>query len=140
MPDVVPAEFREAAADYREETDRWTHPITGSTRRYVLGERFHAATNPHKSPLCRFHDLNLCLQANALKTSYQEAENNRNNMKRLQSSCVQGFGTHFFYNFLMDFYQNEKIVTKQLETLRDRFPNTFNVVRDKYMRFVYVEK
>lgn len=140
MPDVVPAEFREAAADYREETDGWTHPITGSTRRYVLGDRFHAATNPHKSPLCRFHDLNLCLQANALKTSYQEAENNRKNMKRLQSSCVQGFGTHFFYNFLMDFYQNEKIVTKQLETLRDRFPNMFNVVRDKYMRFVYVEK
>ena len=90
----------------------------GSSRRYVLGDRFHTSTNPHKSPLCDYHNLNLCLQANTIKTSYQKSENHRKNMKRLRSACVQGFGTHFPYNYHMDFYQNEVIIEKQLETLQ----------------------
>lgn len=120
MPEIVPAEFKPVSVDVQvEETeDKWVHPITGSSQRYILGDRFHSTTNPHKSPLCNFHDINLCLQANALKTSYQEAENNRKNKKRLQSACVQGFGTHFLFNFLMDFYQNEMIVHKQLLNLK----------------------
>lgn len=109
----------------------------GSSQRYILGDRFHSTTNPHKSPLCNFHDINLCLQANALKTSYQEAENNRKNKKRLQSAFVQGFGTHFLFNFLMDFYQNEMIVHKQLLNLKKRLPEGFQVKRDKYMLFIY---
>lgn len=120
------------------DNDRWYHPVSGSARRYVLGDRFHSASNPHKSPLCNYHDINLCAQANTIKTSYQESENHRKNNKRLRSSCVQGFGTHFLYNLLMDFYQNEMIISKQLETLRKGLPSGFQIVRDKYMRFVYV--
>lgn len=139
MPEIVPAEFKPVSVDVQvEETeDKWVHPITGSSQRYILGDRFHSTSNPHKSPLCNFHDINLCLQANALKTSYQEAENNRKNKKRLQSACVQGFGTHFLFNFLMDFYQNEMIVHKQLLNLKKRLPEGFQVKRDKYMQFIY---
>ena len=137
MPDIVPAEFKPVSVEGGGNEDPWAHPMTGSSRRYVLGDRFHSTTNPHKSSLCKFHDINLCLQANSLKTSYQEAENNRKNKKRLQSACVQGFGTHFFYNFLMDFYQNEIIVQKQLQNLQKRLPEGFRIKRDKYMRFVY---
>ena len=113
-------------------------PITGSSWRYILGDRFHSTTNPHKSPLCSFHDIILCLQANALKTSYQEVENNRKNKKRLQSAGVQGFGTHFLYNFLMDFYKNEMIIHKQLLNLKKRLPEGFQVKRDKYVRFIII--
>ena len=120
------------------DNDRWYHPVSGSTRRYVLGDRFHSASNPHKSPLCNYHDINVCAQTNTIKTSYQESENHRKNNKRLRSSCVQSFGTHFLYNLLMDFYQNEMIISKQLETLRKGLPSGFQIVRDKYMSFVYV--
>lgn len=139
VPEIVPAEFKPVSVDaeVEENANKWIHPITGSSRRYILGDRFHSTTNPHKSPLCSFHDINLCLQANALKTSYQEAENNRKNKKRLQSACVQGFGTHFLFNFLMDYYQNEIIIQKQLMNLKKRLPEGFQVKRDKYMRFIY---
>ena len=84
MPEIVPAEFKPVSVDVDvdETADKWVHPITGSSQRYILGDRFHSTTNPHKSPLCSFHDINLCLQANSLKTSYQEAENNRKKTRR----------------------------------------------------------
>ena len=68
------------------------------TLRYVLGDRFHVANNPHKSPLCWYHDINLLQQSNTIKTSYQESENNRENVWRLRSSCMQNFSSHF-YNY-----------------------------------------
>ena len=111
------------------------HPLTGSERRYVLGDRFQNASNPHKSPLCKFHDINLCLQSCAVKTSYQEAENHRKNIRRLRSSCVQGFGTHFFYNYLMDFYQNETIVRKLRLMLEKNLAENKFIVRDQFARF-----
>lgn len=141
MPSLVPAEFRTNSShqtDDCEENGRWVHPISGSSRRYVLGDRFHSSTNPHKSPLCDYHNINLCLQANTIKTSYQESENHRKNMKRLRSACVQGFGTHFLYNYLMDFYQNEVIIEKQLETLQRGLQSGMKIVRDRFLRFVYV--
>ena len=107
------------------------HPISGKSRRFVLGDRFHTGTNPHKSPLCRYHDIEKCAQSNALKTSYQESENSRKNNKRLRSSCMQSFHVHFFYNFLMDFYQNESIIKKQRNKLKG-----LKVTRDEYHRFV----
>lgn len=114
------------------------HPISGECRRYVLGDRFHSASNPHKSPLCLYHDINLSLQANTIKTSYQEVENNRKNTRRLRSACVQGFGVHFLYNYLMDFYQNEQIVTKQLDTLMKKVQGQGTIVRDEFMRYKFV--
>ena len=101
----------------------------------MLGDRFHNATNPHKSPLCEFHDINLCLQSCVLKTSYQESENHRKNTCRLRSSCVQGFGTHYFYNYLMDFYQNEDIVKKQRTLLEKNLGKDQFIIRDQFSRF-----
>jgi hypothetical protein len=120
--------------------DTIAHPLTGMTRRYVLGDRFHAANNPHKSPLCRYHDINLFQQSNTIKTSYQESENNRKNVRRLRSSCMQNFSTHYFYNYLMDFYQNEEIVKKQKATISKILKPNEELIRDTYMRFIVKER
>ena len=113
------------------------HPLSGDCRRYILGDRFHSASNPHKSQLCAFHDINLCLQASSVKTSYQESENNRKNIRRLRSACVQGLGVHFLYNYLMDYYQNEQIVRRQVALLKQNSQGNCDIVRDEFMRFVF---
>ena len=135
VPDIVPAEYRDVSKPLQTSDNRNAHPLTGSERRYVLGDRFLNSSNPHKSHLCQFHDINLCLQSCVLKTSYQESENHRKNIRRLRSSCVQGFGTHFFYNCLMDFYQNETIVRKQRTLLEKNLANGQFVSRDQFSRF-----
>ena len=78
VPHLVPLEFQSSRMEYKDEQElqEWEHPVTGHRHRCVVGDRFHSSTNPHKSPLCRFHDLDLCEQKNAIKTSYQESENN----------------------------------------------------------------
>ena len=101
----------------------------------MLGDGFHNASNPHKSDLCQFLDINLCLQSCVLKTSYHESENHRKNIRKLRSSCVQGFGTHFFYNYLMDYYQNETIVRKQRTLLEKNLGKDQFVSRDQFSRF-----
>lgn len=128
----MPSEFRATNISPKEINQQdMIHPISGKSRRFVLGDRFHTATNPHKSPLCRYHDIEKCAQSNAVKTSYQESENSRKNNKRLRSSCMQSFHVHYFYNFLMDFYQNESIIKKQRNALKG-----LNITRDEYFRFV----
>ena len=98
MPEIVPAEFKPVSVDdeVKDSANKWTHLITGSSRRYILGDRFHSTTNPHKSPLCSFHDINLCLQANALKTSYQEAESNRKKQEETPKCLCPGFWNPLF--------------------------------------------
>ena len=115
-----------------DEIERCIHPITGNSRRYVLGDRFHTSNNPHKSPLCEYRDINLCRQANVFGTSFQEAKNHQKNKKRLRSACLQGFGVHFLYNFLMDFYDNEEIVIKQKRLFSQ---GGKEIRRDVYKRF-----
>lgn len=138
---VVTAEFRHRNKELVDPGETLNHPLTGSPRRYVLGDRFHSASDPHKSPLCSYHNINLLLQSNTIKTSYQESENNRKNVRRLRSSCMQSFSTHFFYNYLMDFYQNETIVKEQLALLAagDLKPGQ-EVSRDAYMHLVIKDK
>lgn len=138
VPHIVPSEYLASSVPLHHcsnEDEPLMHPISGDCRRYILGDRFHSASNPHKSPLCAFHDINLCLQANSVKTSYQESENNRKNIRRLRSACVQGFGVHFLYNYLMDYYQNEQIVRKQIATLKKNAQGNCDIVNDAFMRF-----
>lgn len=80
------------------------------------------------------------MQSNTIKTSYQESENNRKNVRRLRSSCMQSFSTHFFYNFLMDFYQNEAIVKEQKALAEKDLKLGQEVSRDGYMHFVIQDK
>lgn len=140
VPSIVPVEYLEQPSQLHEhDKHNMVHPLSREARRYVLGDRFHSSSNPHKSPLCAYHNINLCIQSNAVKTSYQESETNRKNIRRLRSACVQNFGVHFLYNYLMDFYQNEEIVKKQLSILKKKIPSGSEIVRDNYMRFVYAQ-
>ena len=136
VPEIVPTEYRPAnvALVNPESVPDLDHPISGR-RRYIVGDRFHASTEPHKSPLCAYHDIKLCEQERSIKTSYQESENHRKNFLRLRSSTMQSFSVHFLYNYLMDYYHNEQIVEKQLENLEKFLGNGQKVVRDIYHRF-----
>ena len=140
---IVPAEYRSTSSRVQkpEELDSNVHPISGIKRRFILGDRFHNSTQPHKSPLCLFHNIDLCAQGATISTSYQEAENSRKNMKRLSSATLQGFGLHFFYNLLMDFYQNEEIVKQQQHRLSKQLGGGQCIVRDEleYHRFTVVD-
>ena len=136
VPDIVPIEFRpcDMVLDNPDQIKEFHHPISGK-RRYVVGDRFHTKTDPHKSPLCAYHDIELCEQATSLKTSYQESENHRKNFLRLRSSTMQSFSVHFFYNYLMDYYNNEQIVQRQIRDLEKSLNKGQEIVRDIYCRF-----
>ena len=136
MPEIVPVEYRNVAAAASPESTlpELHHPVSQMSRRFVVGDRFHTSAKPHKSPLCEYHNINNCAQAFTLKTSYQGSENNRKNKKRLRSSCMQSFHIHFYYNYLMDFYQNEKVVEEQKQKLEAT--SCRSVSRDRYMKFV----
>lgn len=136
MPEIVPVEYRTTVAAAKPESSllHFDHPVSQTSRRFVVGDRFHTSANPHKSPLCEYHNINNCAQAFTLKTSYQESENNRKNKNRLRSSCMQSFHIHFYYNYLMDFYQNEKVVEEQKQKLEATSGRA--VSRDRYMKFV----
>ena len=134
---LTTAEYRRSDNDLIQvENCSMNHPLTGTSRRYVLGDRFHTASNPHKSPLCEYHNINLLSQSNTIKTSYQESENNRKNERRLRSSTVQNFSTHYFYNFLMDFYQNEEIVKKQHDVASQQLKRGQTLCRNAFMQFM----
>lgn len=139
FPIIVPEEYSSGFSIGTDESvclahHPTAHPVSKDSRRFVCGDRFHSSTNPHKSPLCRYHDINLCQQALTIKTSYQESLNNKKNKNRLRSSCMQSMHTHILYNFLMDFYENEKIVLNQQRNLEEETGKT--IARDEFMRFV----
>ena len=90
----------------------------------------------HTSPLCQYHNIDLCTQAPTIKTSIQESQNNRKNMRRLRSSCMQSFEVHIAYNFLMDFYQNEEIICRQTKTIEKTLQKGEKVIRDSNLRFI----
>lgn len=112
----------------------YVHPVSGTSRRFVVGDRFHSTKNPHKSELCSFHNINLCEQAATIRTSVQEARNKAKKDKRIQSACTQSFQMHFFYNYLMEFYQNEKIVEEQKRRISN--DGKESITRDKFLRIV----
>ncbi|XP_028518285.1 HMG domain-containing protein 3-like [Exaiptasia diaphana] len=120
IPDIVPSEYKSVETQPSNDLgDGMVHPITKSERHFVVGDRFHNSTNPHKSPLCAYHNINLCRQAYTITTSTQESENNRKNVQRLRSTCQQSFEVHYLFNYLMDFYLNENIVNKQKKSLEN---------------------
>lgn len=62
-------EYSDGMYRRKEPATGLAHPLLDTDRHFVLGDRFHSTTNPHKSELCRYHNLDLCLQANTIKTS-----------------------------------------------------------------------
>ena len=136
IPLIATAEFKFKDKEMFHSDDASVHPLTGTAQRYVLGDRFHTANNPHKSPLCQYHNIDLLVQSNTVKTSYQECENNRENVRRLRSSCMQNFSTHLFYNYLMDYYQNEEIVQGQHALASRNLRPDQEICRNAYMQFI----
>ena len=141
FPCIVPLEYSDGS-NIRKQSSvvARSHPLIDTTKHFVLGDRFHASSNPHQSHLCKFHDLNLCLQANTIKTSIQESQNNRKNQRRLRSSTVQNFETHVTFNYLMDFYQNEEVVDQQQKILKQRLSEGQHLTRDNCLRFKIVSE
>jgi len=137
----VTAEFSASKLDSKslKADSALQHPLTQSTQQYVVGDWFHTSANPHKSQLCEFHNINLCLQRDTIKTSYQECQNNSKNLKRLRSATMQSFPVYFVYNFLMDFYHNEEIVDRQRKhLLSSSLTNSQALRRDELHRFIVV--
>ena len=99
-------------------------PKTRDTRKYFLGDRFHTTNFPHKSELCKFHDINLCPELKFAKTSHQENLNNVRNRQRLRTTCTQKLPTHLFYNgIVMDRINNRRIVKQQSDDLKKHWSN-----------------
>ena len=139
VPTIVPEEFQSSKTETFNQGISGNvnkHPLTGSSRRYVRGDRFHSKSNPHKSPLCSFHNIDLCQQASTIKTSIQESLNNKKNKKRNRSSYTQNIKTHIYYNYLMNYYKNEEIVRKQKRYLE--ITSFKQVNRDQFMRFILI--
>lgn len=126
VPMIATAEYRDVDKEMIDSEVTMAHPLTGTTRRYVLGDRFHNASNPHKSPLCSYRDIKLLLQSNTIKTSsYQECENNRKNLRRLRSSCMQGFATHYFLQLSNGFLPERTNCSRAMESCCKR-PQTWS--------------
>lgn len=141
FPCIVPLEYSDGS-NIRKQSSvvARSHPLIDTTKHFVPGDWFHASANPHQSHLCKFHDLDLCLQANTIKASIQESQNNRKNQRRLRSSTVQNFETHVTFNYLMDFYQNEEVVDRQQKILKQRLSEGQHLTRDNCLRFKIVSK
>ncbi|XP_066919083.1 HMG domain-containing protein 3-like isoform X1 [Clytia hemisphaerica] len=133
VPALVPSEFKTEGEKY-DGCKEFEHPVTRTKQRYVCGDRFHARSKPHKSPLCSFHDIELCQQGCGITTSHQESMNNKKNNLRNRSSCSQNIATHIFYNYLMNFYENELVVMQQQQDLKRKSGKS--IQRDELMRFV----
>ena len=133
---IVPVEYSDGSNMRKVISNAdMAHPIVDTSMHFVLGDRFHRATNPHKSHLCKYHNLELCLQANTLKTSIQESQNDRKNQRRLRSSTVQNFETHVTFNYLMDFYQNEEIMEQQRKIMKAGLTTGQQILREEFLRF-----
>lgn len=134
----MPLEYRshDKLLLHPEDLVEFQHLVSGVQQRFVLGDRFHTATEPHKSPLCDYHNIRLCEQLLSIKTGFQESENHRKNFRRLRSSTMQSFRVHFLYNYLMDFYHNEQIVDRQIQEMHRVTKEGQAISRDQYHRFV----
>ncbi len=93
VPAIVPPEY----SDSSDKTSlQFLQPPSASSEQvskahFILGNRFHSSTEPHKSALCYYNEIDLCVQSLTIKTSIQESQNNRKDMRCLRSSCMQSF-------------------------------------------------
>ena len=120
IPELEPQDQKSHTTSLPHESDLrpHEHPLTRKTDKYFCGDRFHEKRFPHRSELCRYHNINLVPQLKTAKTSEQENVNSIRNTHRLRSTCTQKLGTHLFYNaVVMDRAHNRGIVRKQGEEL-----------------------
>ena len=116
------------------------HPLTQTVNRYIVGDRVHDGpkTSGHKRDTCRFNNMKWCPELLSFQSVTFEVINSRIKSIRLESSSQQNFAHYFFYNRLMDYWNNLSVVTKQLKQMQDKAQNGEVIIRDKLHRFVYV--
>ena len=116
------------------------HPLTNSVERYVVGDRFHDGpkTSGHKKTTCKYHNIDLCPELFSFQTVTSEVLNSKIKSTRLQSSSQQNLHHYFFYNRLMDHWNNLKIVQKQWVQMHRRAKEGEVIARDILHRFCYV--
>lgn len=139
VPEIVPEEYHLQTGMQSNHVDDFTHPLTNSSRRYICGDTFQNKNNQHKSLLCQFHNIDLCLQAGSIKKSYQESMFNRRQKMKSQQNAPTNNGPnnimmHIFHNYLMNYYKNEEIVLRQKRELESSSGK--NIKRDNFMRFI----
>lgn len=115
------------------------HPLTQTTDRYIVGDRFHDGphTSGHKRNTCKFHNMRLCPELIQYQSVVSEVINSKIKTVRLQSSSQQNMQHYFFYNRLMDYWHNKSIVQKQLLQMRAKHQQGETIIRDHLYRFVY---
>ncbi len=115
------------------------HPITNTTDRFVLGDRFHDGpkATAHKRSTCQFHNLKWCPELVQYQSVTSEVINSKIKSIRLQSSSQQNIYHYFFYNRLMDHWHNRDIIQKQFNAMKACLRPGEVIVRDHYHRFVY---
>jgi len=126
LPDLEPSSHKKEHQEMPspDTLQEHEHPLTGKPDKYFCGDRFHDKRFPHKSQLCRYHDINLVPQLNTSKTSEQENVNSMRNRLRLRSTCTQNLGTHLFYNgIVMDRAHNRAVVKRQADQLQKSWAN-----------------
>ena len=87
--------------------------------------------------LCQYHNIDLCLQAGAIRKSYQESIYNRRQkikVQNLPNNSSSSVMMHIFHNYLMNYYKNEEIVQRQKRELESSSGKKMK--RDNFMRFV----
>ena len=116
------------------------HPLTNAVDRYIVGDRFHDGpkTSGHKKSTCRYHNIDLCPELISFQSITSEVLNSKIKSTRLQSSNQQNLHHYFFYNRLMDHWNNLQIVHKQWLQMHKRTKPGETVARDVFHRFCYV--
>ena len=116
------------------------HPLTNEVNRYIVGDRFHDGhkTSGHKKATCKYHCIDLCPELVGFQSITSEVLNSKIKTTRLQSSNQQNLHHYFFYNRLMDHWNNLQIVHKQWLQMQRRAEPGETVGRDVYHRFCYV--
>ena len=120
IPELTPQSHKKKITDLPSKGDLepHEHPYARNTQKYFCGDRFHDKRFPHKSELCRYHNINLVRELKTGTTSMQENVNSMRNRLRLRNTCTQNVPTHLFYNaIVMDRAHNREIVKKQAEQL-----------------------
>ena len=115
------------------------HPLTQTTDRYIVGDRFHDGplTSGHKKPTCKFQNMRLCPEVTQYQSVVSEVINSKIKTVRLQSSSQQNMQHYFFYNRLIDYWHNKTIIQKQLQQMKVKLQQGEIIVRDRLHRFVY---
>ena len=96
------------------------HPLTQTVDRYIVGDRFHDGpkTSGHKRDTCRFHNMKWCPELLNFQSVTSEVINSRIKTTRLKCSSQQNLTHYFFYNRLMDHWDNVSIVSKQFQQMQ----------------------